>query len=623
MTSKPIRTPLSMQTEQAKQQQLITFAMLTLLLGPITTAVAGLLTMLAGKHMRRMAWCALFGAIGLAVGAWFWPVFVEQVFALKAFGGRTMAALQSRSLRTPADFRTIGEELWPLLWWWWRQDLLLAPLTALNMLANRVKSAEEQERERITKQQQAAAAQARLARAAVAKAPISTHSALVLGIPLGVGDLPWQQGAYLTYPAESLARHGAVIGSSGVGKSETVLRLADGARRAYGWKVFFVDCKGEQALAERFAATMQAAGAARVGMFPAQPLDGWRGEPIALLNRLLAVLDYSEPYYRDMTKMLLNLALEAPPAPPHSSTELLERMVLSRLRQLYAGRPEASEIDGIRPQDAAGAYNRYRAFFKALQGGLDGTWSFDDVDAGYILLDGLTLKDQTASLGRCIVEDFAHYVAQRKPKDVRVLLIIDEFPVMAFSSSGTASLFEMVRFHGASIFVTGQSYAGMGQGFDRILGAAETLILHRTGDPDKLLPRAGQRLSFRRRIGFSERGMGGGAREYATGDGSLAMEEESKIHPNAVKELPRGECFVIAGGKCQRVLVKMVAPPPVNRTAETPPLPAEVSAQLAPRSQSTPLSLPVERPAPARRPRQAATEAPSAEPATYDDEEDT
>ena len=43
-------------------------------------------------------------------------------------------------------------------------------------------------------------------------------------------------------------------------------------------------------------------------------------------------------------------------------------------------------------------------------GGLDGEWAFEDVQTGYILLKGLELKDQTASLGRYMLEDFAHYV---------------------------------------------------------------------------------------------------------------------------------------------------------------------------------------------------------------------
>jgi hypothetical protein len=518
-------------------------------------------------------------------------------------------------------------------------SVLAAPLAALNLLNNRVRSAAELEQERAAREEHAARERERRAREKLAKTSESTDGAMVLGVPLADGDLPWvHKGNFFTYPKESMGRHAAVIGSSGMGKSETVLRLAAGARQTYGWKVFFVDCKGETALQERFVATMRAAGAQRIGQFPHQRFRGWQGDSVALLNRLLAVVDYSEPYYRDLTKMLLNLVLEAPNGPPRSSAELLDAMVLARLRQRYAGRPEVDEIDGLRPRDAAASYNRYRAFFKALGGGLDGspddasTWSFDSVDAGYILLDGLTLKDQTASFGRYLIEDFAHYAAKRKPKDERVLLIIDEYPVIAFSGSGTASLFEMVRFHGASIIVTGQSYAGMGEGFDRILGAAETLFLHRCGDPDKLLPRAGQRLSFKRRVGFSERGIGQGARDYATGAGYLAVDEELKIHPNEVKELPRGECFVIAGGQYQRVLVKRaqtglssVAQPPVQRTPIGPS--ADTGAAI-------PFALPVERtragvlppprPAPNERSKEPSiTEPPAPAHPGYTDEDDT
>ena len=562
-SSAPARTPLSMQTEYAKQQQLITVGMLLLLLGPLTLVVAGVLAGVVGRNPRRMAACAVVGLLALAGAGWFWRNYQALALEAWAVGSEAYRTIQSRQAqRATPDYWRLAQQCWPPIWTWWQWSLPVAPLAALNLLSNRVRSAEEIEQERFAKEERAAAERARQARGAIAKAPASVSGAIVLGVPLDEGDLPWTKGACFTYPADSLGRHGAVIGSSGMGKSETVLRLAYGARQTYNWKVFFLDCKGEVALQERFAATMRAAGAATIGQFPQRPMLGWQGDSVALLNRLLAIVDYTEPYYRDLTKMLLNLTLEAPGGVPRSSQALLEGMVPSRLRQRYHGRPEVEEIDGLRPKDTAAAYNRYRAFFKALGSGLDGTagsagaWSFDTVDAGYIRLDGLSLKDQTASLGRYLIEDFAHYAARRKPKHERVLLIVDEYPVIAFSGSGTASLFEMVRFHGASILVTGQSYAGMGEGFDRILGAAETLILHRCGDPDRLLPRAGQRLNFKRRVGFSERGIGRGAKEYATGAGYLAVDEELKIHPNEVKELPPGECFVIAGGRAQRVLVK-------------------------------------------------------------------
>ena len=628
--SSPPRTPLSMQTEYARQQQFVTFGMLLLLLGPITLVGAGVIAGFASRRPRWMLATAIGGALFLAGAGVFWRTYYDLALdAWAIWSGAYQTIQQANAGGKSPEYWALAQACWPPLWRWWQLSLAAAPFAALNLLSNRVRSAAELEHERFAKEAQTATQRERRARNALANAPDSTNGAMVLGVPLAEGDLQWLAKGFFTYPADSMGRHAAVIGSSGMGKSETVLRLAAGAKQTYGWKVFFIDCKGETALQERFTATMRAAGAARIGMFPQQPLRGWQGDSVALLNRLLAVVDFSEPYYRDLTKMLLNLTLEAPGGPPRSSAELLEGMVLARLRQRYAGRPEVDEVDGLRPRDAAAAYNRYRAFFKALGSGLDGAsddedaWSFDSVDAGYILLDGLTLKDQTASFGRYLIEDFAHYAARRKPKDERVLLIIDEYPVIAFSGAGTASLFEMVRFHGASIIVTGQSYAGMGEGFDRILGAAETLFLHRCGDPDKLLPRAGQRLSFKRRVGFSERGIGNGAREFATGAGFLAIDEELKIHPNDVKELPRGECFVIAGGQYQRILVKrapLTPAPSAQATGDSPP-----AAHTGP---MRPLAVDAERNSPALRPRLALPPPADAElpptasaDETYDDDE--
>jgi hypothetical protein len=351
-----------------------------------------------------------------------------------------------------------------------------------------------------------------------------------------------------------------MVGGSGTGKTETSKRLAFGAAKVYGWKVFYLDCKGDQDTAVQFQQAMQAAGRTTT-MFPVSAYDGWRGDATALLNRLMSIIDYSEPYYRDITKMMLSLAVDAPPAPPRSSRALLERLNLDALAMHYAGMPEARELTGIRPTDAQAAYNRYRAFFKALHGGLDGDWAFEDVEAGYILLKGMELKDQTASLGCYILEDFAHYVSSRKARSDRVLLIVDEFPAIAFGGANAASLFEMVRSHGAGIAVTAQSYAGMGEDADRILGAAAGLIVHQCADPERLLTRAGQDLTFDRRVSFSERGMGQAVKEFAVGEGMLAARQELKVSPDRVKQLGPGECFVIVGGCAQQVRVSQVIIP--------------------------------------------------------------
>jgi hypothetical protein len=69
--------------------------------------------------------------------------------------------------------------------------------------------------------------------------------------------------------------------------------------------------------------------------------------------------------------MLLSLVLNAPPGPPPSSAETLDRLNLEELASRYAKMPEARELNGLRVADAQSVYDRYRAFFRPLNGGLD------------------------------------------------------------------------------------------------------------------------------------------------------------------------------------------------------------------------------------------------------------
>jgi hypothetical protein len=443
----------------------------------------------------------------------------------------------------------------------WRWGLLGVPLIALYLNGTRLRTAEEQEAQRIEKRKQALRARSQQAARRSAKAPLVYRHQLVLGATVP-GDLPWLRGSWVVYPEDALGRHLVLIGASGMGKSETALRLASGAAAAYGWQVFFLDAKGDRAMADRFWAAMRATGTQRLAMLPQRAYDGWRGDATALLNRLLSIVDFSEAYYRDLSKMVLSLAIDAPQGPPRSSRELLERLSLDTLRRLYEGHPDERELGGLQEELIAATYNRYRAFFRALRGQLDGDWAWEDVDAGYLLLDGLALKDQAVSLGRYLLEDFAHYVAMRKDPARRVLLIVDEFSALAVGGTDAASLFERVRSYGASVVVTSQSYAGLGQGADRILGATAAVLLHQCADPEPLIARAGMIEAVQqRRMGAKQMGVGG-VRAYATGQVSFQEHDAYKIRPSVIQQFQRGEAVLIAGGELQQLRVSQLPLPP-------------------------------------------------------------
>jgi hypothetical protein len=270
------------------------------------------------------------------------------------------------------------------------------------------------------------------------------------------------------------------------------------------------------------------------------------------------VLDFAEPFYRDMVKLVLSLALDAPGGPPRTSAELLQRLHLPLLQQLYTGHPDVYELEGVSKERINDTYNRYRAFFHALDGTLDGYWAWEDVDAGYLLLDGLALKEQAVSLGRYLMEDFAHYVAHRKPPGEQVLLIIDEFSALAIGGTDAASLFERVRSYGASVVVTSQSYAGMGQGADRILGAAAAVIVHQCPDPERLVVRAGMTEHLEQRAVVTERVGLGGVKTYATGQATIQQRVDARVPVETVQQLDRGECVIIASGAAQQVRVSQL-----------------------------------------------------------------
>jgi hypothetical protein len=202
----------------------------------------------------------------------------------------------------------------------WRIALPLAPLVALYLESTRTRTVNEQREEKQRKEQAKEKEQRREAAQKVRRAPDEVGGLAVIGAPFG-GDLDWTAKGWAIYSPQMLNRHAVIIGGSGTGKTEFILRLAYLARKVYGWKVFYLDAKGDAEVANRFLAAMARAGVSRVAMFPKEAYNGWTGDAPAILNRLMAVEDYSEPYYRAVAKTVLSLAVNAPDGPPRSCKE--------------------------------------------------------------------------------------------------------------------------------------------------------------------------------------------------------------------------------------------------------------------------------------------------------------
>ena len=370
----------------------------------------------------------------------------------------------------------------------------------------------------------------------------------VLGRQVG-GEraLPSDGGLVLLSP-QRLCSHLLVCGATGSGKTETLLRLAYTVAKCSEIPVFYIDGKGDETNAQRFLALM--AGAGRdTRVFPNEPFCGWRGAPHEIHGRLMEVIDYAADgpaaFYRDVAKNVLRLVCEHPDGPPRCSIDVLARMDLHALKEAYAG---SSALTALTGQQVAQVRLRYEAFFGQTRGGLDGDWCWEDTQAGYALLDSLTLREEAAGLARFLFEDFAHYFKSRKPRDQYALLIVDEFSGLA-AGSGMAARIEQARGFNTGLVLAPQVVAGMGEPeqAERILGSVETVICHRVNTPEQIVSLAGTRKAMEYSSHYAEEGV--------TREGSARIQHQYKIDPDKVRALPPGTAYLISRGRAMRVAI--------------------------------------------------------------------
>jgi len=353
-------------------------------------------------------------------------------------------------------------------------------------------------------------------------------------------------GGTAVLSAERACRHVVLLGATGSGKTETALAIAYALARHTPAQVFYLDAKGDRDTARRFAGLMSLAGR-ECRVFPNERFDGWRGDRVAVQNRLMEIVDYATDgpaaYYRDIAKTTLALACHASNGPPRSSRDLLGRLDQKYLLAEHGRQAGCLTVDQVRQ-----VRMRYQAFFAGTGELLDGAWSWQDTPTGYLLLDSLALREEASSLARVLFEDFAHYFTQRKPQGQRCFLIVDEFSALA-QTGQMASRVEQARGYQTGLILAPQTAAGMGgpEQAARILGSAETIICHRLSTPEDIVALAGTRLTPERSLAYNPDG--------ATGDGSIRVQHQYRVDPNDVRRLPTGQAWVIARGQAMKLAI--------------------------------------------------------------------
>jgi len=427
--------------------------------------------------------------------------------------------------------------------------------------------------------------QARTARARITApgtVPLtSRRGQIVMGATIRAVGCRWHPAA--TVPYAAMGRHQVVIGSSGSGKTNLMMRTWAGwyaaalhAHRTQGAPrplLLVLDCKGgpdSRVKAARTRRLLHAVGASRVAVWPDEAaVSLWRLPPRELAVTLFQMIETGTgdaAYYADVNQAAVTLAITAPPGPPANGTEFLERLEARWLETAYQGdAARLSAVRAARPQ-LPDISLRYRTLLSRLGPGLDTGGALADADAWYFILEGTREQTVAEAQAMALTELAAALATSREAESRTILLACDDYSAV----SGRVplwQLYERGRSLGIGVQVSAQSWQGLGADEDeryRIAATADGGIwLMRTPYPQPVCELAGTR----RIVETATKVIGG-----MWGDeGSSRVQHAWTADPQIDRSLDVGQAAYIHGGTCTWVQIARPHPSPLP----LPPPPAQ------------------------------------------------
>jgi hypothetical protein len=428
--------------------------------------------------------------------------------------------------------------------------------------------------------------------------PLATADGqVVMGATIRAVGHRWRPALTVHYSA--MGRHQVIVGSSGSGKTNLMMRTWAGwyaAAQAAYWRhgaarplLIVMDCKGgpdSRVKAARTRALLHAAGARRVAIWPDEAtLSLWTLPPDDLAVTLFQLIESATTgpaaYYADVTQAVIRLAVTAPPGPPASAAQFLQRLDPGWLEQAWAG--DASRLAAVTAARRLlpDVSLRYRTLLERLGPALDGPGSLPDADAWYFILEGTREQSVAEAQALAITELVAHTATAPASRRV-MLLACDDYSAVS-SKVPLWQLYERGRSLGIGVQVSAQSWQGLGADDDertRICATADGGIwLMRTPYPQPISSLAGTR----RIIETATKVIGG-----VWGDeGSSRVQHAWTADPGIARRLATGQAGFIHAGGCTWTQIARPRPsplsiPPPPPTVVTPPPAAGPAARQRP-----------------------------------------
>ena len=242
--------------------------------------------------------------------------------------------------------------------------------------------------------------------AAPGNVPLLTRRGTIpVGGTIRTVGCPWQP--VFTLPAAACNRHMVIVGATGSGKTNLMIRLWAGWFTAaldahYAGKgnrplLIVLDCKGgrdARRKADRTRRLLYGAGARHVAVWPDEArVSVWdlpAPDLAVLLYQMIETGTGNAAYYADILHAVVTLAVTAPPGPPSSAAAFLERLDEHWLLAAWDDGQHPGEAARVRAaaRHIGDIQLRYTTLLGRLGPAFDGPGQLTDADAWYFILEG-------------------------------------------------------------------------------------------------------------------------------------------------------------------------------------------------------------------------------------------
>lgn len=379
---------------------------------------------------------------------------------------------------------------------------------------------------------------------------------------------------WLRFDEKLLDKHTFILGTTGAGKTELILRLAYEVLMNTRRNLYIVDGKGEMKFAEVIATMAYEMRSEQVPIFKLGHLskgavyNGFSGNADSIYNRMAYMVGVMEAvsgegrHYTEINKRLLQMVCLAGGDgeiirergqidAPRSFEEILERLDYGWLKHAYSTLPmalrmiESAKEDRLITDLFTRVYNLSNSF-----GGIISPKGFtlENTRCAVFSLKTNSAGVEAKSLLDFLNSDIQDFIANRITKPS--VMIIDEFG--SFANENITNILSQSRSSELGVVLATQTVASLGEPHirDKIIENCNTHIMMKTLKGESIAEIAGTRMGGEMSIQMKE--------GQETGIQSMRLQHQMKTHPQEAKELQAGEAFFINSGKAAKIMVAKV-----------------------------------------------------------------